>query len=100
MAEKKGDRWQYFQEKVLSPPHHHLPLFSLVTALTSFPWEAIPLETPEASGKRQASPGSGDTLSIGTGGGRALRFLQAFVPVAFSDSPKEVRASLEPVGMG
>lgn len=34
------------------------------------------------------------------GGGRALRFLQAFVPVAFSDGPKEVRASLEPVGVG
>lgn len=97
---KKGDKWQYFQEKVLSSPHHHLPHVLSRHSPHQFPWEVIPLETAAGSGKRKASPGSENTLSIGTGGGRALRFFQAFVPVAFSDNPKEIRASLEPVGVG
>lgn len=97
---KKRGQVAIFPRKSHLPHISPSPLFSPVTALTSFPWEVIPLENPAGSGKRKASPGSENTLSLGTGGGRALRFFQAFVPVAVSDNPKEIRASLEPVGVG
>lgn len=100
MAERKGDRWQYFQEKVLSPPHHHLPPVLSGHSPHQLPLGSDPTGDPSSEWEETGKARLRKHPEHRRRGWGALRFLQAFVPVAFSDNPLEIRASLEPVGVG